>query len=439
MSSSDEEGELEQVRVQFTTHHKEFKVPDTSIALPTRLTRKGLSEVINHLLGLDTHVPFDFLIVVKNILVRQKLESHITELGLSRELAIELEFSPAIQEPQLSAENEWPDWISSVDTKRQLGTNTTSVVSGTYDGKIQISVLDSKKKSLSLVHTFAAHQSAVKSICQVGDEHLISGAKDGELHLYKLEFDGKRKTCKQQQVALFTGHIGSIEATDAVMVGEHAVVLSGGWDKAVCVWKLNLSSIDDEPVPRSKTRKSTGTLKSNACIHQTEPSVMMNEHTDNVSSLVWSGRVNSSVAFSGSWDHSIRAWDVTRECSTAHYNGNKVVTDLSYSEKMQLIASAHSDHQVRLWDTRVVGDSVVKLNLKSHTGWVSCVQWSPTNSNILVSGSHDTTLKLWDIRSTVPLHTVHAHSNKVLGLDVIADGSMVVSGGADSALKAYSF
>lgn len=43
-----------QIRVKFKTAVARFAVDDVSIAVPARFTRDGLSEVINHLLGLGT-------------------------------------------------------------------------------------------------------------------------------------------------------------------------------------------------------------------------------------------------------------------------------------------------------------------------------------------------------------------------------------------------
>ena len=40
------------------------------------------------------------------------------------------------------------------------------------------------------------------------------------------------------------------------------------------------------------------------------------------------------------------------------------------------------------------------FTLTGHVGGVTAIQWSPTNSNVLVSGGHDSTIRLWDIRKS---------------------------------------
>ena len=62
--------------------------------------------------------------------------------------------------------------------------------------------------------------------------------------------------------------------------------------------------------------------------------------------------------------------------------------------------------------------SVVQSTLSSHQGWVVAVHWSPESEHQLLSGSYDSTVRMWDIRSNkTPLFTIAAHERKVLCLD----------------------
>ena len=49
----------------------------------------------------------------------------------------------------------------------------------------------------------------------------------------------------------------------------------------------------------------------------------------------------------------------------------------------------------------------------SHTDWILALAWSPASEHHLLSASQDGSLKLWDTRSPLPLHTISSHTDKV--------------------------
>ena len=101
------------------------------------------------------------------------------------------------------------------------------------------------------------------------------------------------------------------------------------------------------------------------------------------------------------------------------------------------IAAGGADPVVRIWDPRSAGVTPVH-HLVSHTAWVSALKWCPGKEEQLLSASYDGSWKVWDLRTAVPLHTVEAHSDKVLCADWSGETS-VVSGGADSQLRTFSY
>ena len=51
--------------------------------------------------------------------------------------------------------------------------------------------------------------------------------------------------------------------------------------------------------------------------------------------------------------------------------------------------------------------------LTSHSHWVTDLAWHPIAPHQLLSASYDRTVKQWDVRAAVPLHTLAAHTDKV--------------------------
>lgn len=126
------------------------------------------------------------------------------------------------------------------------------------------------------------------------------------------------------------------------------------------------------------------------------PIITLSGHSENISSCRW---LDDKTVCTGSWDHSIKLWDVFvgQETRTLK-SSSKIFLSLDYSPVNKLIAAGLNDSIVRIYDPNSNEGAIVKISLSSHTGWCSSVFWSRSNENLLVSGSYDTNAKLWDIR-----------------------------------------
>lgn len=146
----------------------------------------------------------------------------------------------------------------------------------------------------------------------------------------------------------------------------------------------------------------------------------------------------------------VRRWDAAVGSSVDTYNGSKAVCSVaSSSASPDVVAFGSADRCLRLWDTRArQGESLaVRTHHGSHTNWVTAVAWSPTSQHHLATASHDGTVKMWDVRSGVPLGTLADHTDKVLCVGWVgggvgggaAPGSVsLLSGGADCQLRLYA-
>ena len=68
--------------------------------------------------------------------------------------------------------------------------------------------------------------------------------------------------------------------------------------------------------------------------------------------------------------------------------------------------------------------------LSEHTDQVNCLTFS-LDGILLVSGSDDTIVKLWDVQTGGVINTFHGHTNEVWSVSISADCTMIASGSKD--------
>ncbi|KAJ0989025.1 hypothetical protein J5N97_007381 [Dioscorea zingiberensis] len=66
----------------------------------------------------------------------------------------------------------------------------------------------------------------------------------------------------------------------------------------------------------------------------------------------------------------------------------------------QLLYTGADDCSFCCWDVRTSPSNIVFRNSKSHTMGVCCIALNPANSNMLLTGSYDEFLRVWDVRLT---------------------------------------
>ncbi|GAA6232154.1 notchless protein homolog 1 [Lates japonicus] len=76
------------------------------------------------------------------------------------------------------------------------------------------------------------------------------------------------------------------------------------------------------------------------------------------------------------------------------------------------------------------------MSLRGHVASVYQVAWS-ADSRLLVSGSSDSTLKVWDIKTGKLNMDLPGHADEVYAVDWSPDGQRVASGGKDKCLRIW--
>ena len=409
-----------EVLVRFKTRYEQYRVTEESIAIPTRLKRFGLSDIVNHLLQLPKAIPFDF--VLNGQLLRGSLGRSIAAQRLNTESVMELEYMPAMLTPEVETDFQAPDWIGALDSGIE-----GIVFAGSYDGSI--TVVSTAGKTLG---TAKAHDRAIKGISVAKQQDseggiVATGSQDHSVRLWLTSSLSKRAASVSiDAFAVGRGH--DAEVTDVAIGPTRDVVASCSWDRSVRLWKIpavDAAGGDGGALKKRKGQRgsSSAEQKSMETVHTMDAC-----HTDAVTCVAWA---STRSFYSGSLDRRIHSWDVETGQLNTSFHSSHGVSSLGYSPKNSLLASAHPDQCVRLWDPRMKSESSIVKSFKGHKKFVSDLCWAPYSDNLLASVSHDKTIKVWDTRADMALHTIDkAHDDKVLAVDWQMK-SQIVSGGAD--------
>ena len=172
--------------MRFITRYDKYRITDAPFAVPSKLGRYGLSEVVNHLLDSnESPQPFDF--AINGRLVRVSLNKFVVVNRLSTEDVITIGYMPAISISDESESVEVPAWIGSVETKVE-----GVIIAGCYDGKIQI--IDSN--TFEVASTTGAHEEPIRAITSWNaisqnktSVMLATASKDNSLKCWTLNKD----------------------------------------------------------------------------------------------------------------------------------------------------------------------------------------------------------------------------------------------------------
>ena len=100
------------------------------------------------------------------------------------------------------------------------------------------------------------------------------------------------------------------------------------------------------------------------------------------------------------------------------------VNGLAWSPDGALLATAHQDGSVRLWD----GEGAAPVReIRAHSGWSRGVAWSP-DGQVLATTGEDKRIVLWDPRSGQRLGEERHNYQPVWSVVWSPDGRLVSSG-----------
>lgn len=420
---------------EFASDETNLEVPSEAIAIPSHLKRKGLSAVINHLLGrrvddddddeksdqddesmndADDEGPIDFdFLVGKNSrrLLRTSLDKEVRQNGLSLEEAITVTYFPSTPAPTSAPEKgpDLPDWISSLKTVSPNNNNNNNnshfLVSACYDGSLHVMQPNIESTQLpKIASNTKAHQGPIKCLDAVflnsnsnntnNDSAALwaaTGSMDNTVALHQLVTTTSSKDDTDVQyllapraTAMHAASVASVNLWSQPIVQEDddepcLHMASGDWDGGVFVWRYHLDSHSNstgedstEDTTGSSKKRKTGNKETAASETSSTPSSIQ-QLTPIISIQAHSSKVSGI-----SWG-----------------NYEKLQAQGSSSSLPDQLITASWDHSIKVWNVERQ-DCLLSLNSSRVVG---CLDTSPHSSGICVTGHPDCTVRLWDVRA----------------------------------------
>ncbi|XP_057340319.1 autophagy-related protein 16-1-like isoform X2 [Microplitis mediator] len=164
----------------------------------------------------------------------------------------------------------------------------------------------------------------------------------------------------------------------------------------------------------------------------TEVTVKFSAHDGEVSAVKWSP-VDRILATGGA-DRKVKLWDISKgtfESKGMLIGSNASVMSVDFDSTGTLILGASNDFASRVWS---VNDLRLRHTLTGHCAKVLAAKFLGEPSKV-VTGSHDRTLKIWDLRSRACIETKFAGSscNDLVTSD--GAGSTIISGHFDKRIR----
>ncbi|EAT88676.1 ribosome biogenesis protein YTM1 [Parastagonospora nodorum] len=455
------------VTARFTTRDENLHLPDQdrTLLISTNLKRVNLSKILNELLGReDDRIPFDILI--NGQFLRTTVDEYLTKNGINAETRLEVEYTRALVPPLNVTSFEHDDWVSAVDVLSQTSragawsggsvqSGQERILSASYDGLVRVWNTSGDVLATSEAPNNGGRITSLKSAKWLSDKKIVAAGMDNTVRVFKYDEDTRTITTSLE---LFS-HRWGVE--DVAVHGPSSRILSASSDNTISLFSSNAK---ENPVaPSSLLPNSTAASNKRQKLSKPDRTVpargaltTFTGHSSPVSSVIFKPD-DATVAYSASHDHTLKTWDLpTAQCVDTRTTGHSLLS-LCAIPSRNLIATGTSARHITLIDPRVSATQISVMTLRGHKNGVVSLDTDPSSDHGLVSGSHDGTVQIWDLRNVTTggqvgegqqgesVHTIHRQGQsgpgkghgegvKVFGVRWDKDVG-IVSGGEDKKIQ----
>merc|ERR1712187_127501 len=161
-----------------------------------------------------------------------------------------------------------------------------------------------------------------------------------------------------------------------------------------------------------------------------KPTKYLSGHTGKIYSLKFSS--DGMLCASGSHDKLIFLWRISEQNSMILQGHQNAILELHWAQSTEQVISCSPDCSLRIWDT----NKGIQLTKFMHKTNVSCCCPLKKGPPLLISGTDDGTVKIWDLRCKRPVSELY-HRYPVTTVAFSDSGDTIYTGGLDNTIRVW--
>ena len=253
----------------------------------------------------------------------------------------------------------------------------------------------------------------------------------------------------------FPAHTGGVRAASLTSNGQ--TLISSGSDRLIKVWDLSTerqlltlqghgAAVNDLELDRTGHLVLSASEDKTVRIWQIpsgEERFLLRLGSEWATQVVISP--DTQTAITSCNDNTLKFWHVgtqnTGELLKSLQGHQGLITSLGLSHDGELLVSGSEDRTLRLWQPHKAQLLTV---LRGHQEGVNCLAMSTpwmelplSAQQLIVSGSSDQTIRLWDGQQGTELRILKGHTGRVTVLALHPSGMILASGGSDQVIKLW--
>ncbi|KAF2876111.1 hypothetical protein BDV95DRAFT_674235 [Massariosphaeria phaeospora] len=371
------------------------------------LGRYGLSTLVNNLLRPEQK-PIPFNILINGQFLRSTLQQFLTQHDLSSESTLDVEYTPALLPPLNVSSFEHDDWVSAVDVLSaaspaggsSIASGQERILSASYDGLVRVWNTSGDVLATSSAPNNGGRITCLKTARWLSDKKFVAAGLDSVVRVYKYDEDTRSIT---PSVELYSHNMG---VEDVAVHRPSNRILSASSDTTIALFSSSTKDNPAAPAPLLPT--STAASAKRQKLSKPERSVpargalaTLSGHASPASAVIFKP-ADPTVAYSTSHDHTLKTWDLpTATCVDTRTTGHALLA-LAALPHLHLLAAGTSARHITLIDPRASATQISVITLRGHKNAVVALDADPGSHYRLLSGSHDGTAQIWDVRNVRP-------------------------------------